>query len=81
MIDRSAAPSLGRNPPSHAVPCGWCHHCIDRRGQKLESGFSLTAMRFVVCAICGNKRCPHATNCRLECTGSNEPGQKGSIYA
>lgn len=37
--------------------------------------------RFVVCAICGNKRCPHATDHRLECTGSNEPGQAGSVYA
>lgn len=29
----------------------------------------------VVCATCGNKRCPHATDCRYLCTGSNEPGQ------
>lgn len=35
---------------------------------------------FVVCQICGNKRCPKATDCTLECTKSNEPGQKGSIY-
>ena len=34
----------------------------------------------VLCQKCGNKRCPHATDCKLECTGSNEPGQKGSIY-
>jgi hypothetical protein len=36
---------------------------------------------FIVCASCGNKRCPKATDHRLECTGSNEPGQKGSVYA
>ena len=29
----------------------------------------------VVCEICGNKRCPHATDAKWECTGSNEPGQ------
>ena len=30
---------------------------------------------------CGNKRCPHATDHRHACTGSNEPGQPGSVYA
>lgn len=33
-----------------------------------------------LCVKCGNKRCPHATNHLLACTGSNEPGQSGSIY-
>lgn len=37
-------------------------------------------MRFNVCKICGNKRCPHATDHNYECTNSNEVGQKGSIY-
>lgn len=36
--------------------------------------------RFIVCEICGNKRCPHANNHDNECTGSNETGQKGSAY-
>lgn len=34
-----------------------------------------------LCAACGNKRCPHATNHAMACTGSNEPGQPGSSYA
>ncbi len=34
----------------------------------------------VVCCICGNKRCPHATNHENECTNSNETGQAGSVY-
>lgn len=29
---------------------------------------------------CGNKRCPKATDHRLACTNSNEPGQPGSDY-
>lgn len=33
-----------------------------------------------LCATCGNKRCPHATDCRHACTGSNEPGQRGSMH-
>lgn len=37
-------------------------------------------VRFIVCAICGNKRCPHATDHRNACTNSNEPGQKGSSW-
>jgi hypothetical protein len=36
--------------------------------------------RMYLCVKCGNKRCPHATNHKLECTGSNESGQAGSIY-
>jgi hypothetical protein len=36
--------------------------------------------RMFLCAKCGNKRCPHAKDHRNECTNSNEPGQKGSLY-
>lgn len=38
-------------------------------------------MRMILCSKCGNKRCPHATDHRNACTGSNEPGQAGSAYA
>jgi ribosomal protein L37AE/L43A len=34
----------------------------------------------IICPVCGNKRCPKASNHILECTHSNEPGQKGSMY-
>lgn len=62
--------------------CG-CRRCMDERGNGVtvmgmflpESGYT-----FVVCAICGNKRCPHANDHRLDCTDSNEPGQVGSAY-
>lgn len=37
-------------------------------------------VRMILCATCGNKRCPHATDHRNACTNSNEPGQKGSSY-
>lgn len=37
-------------------------------------------MRMILCPICGNKRCPHATDHRNACTNSNEPGQPGSSY-
>jgi len=37
-------------------------------------------MPFMACKTCGNKRCPRATDCELDCTNSNKPGQVGSIY-
>jgi hypothetical protein len=40
----------------------------------------MTDMRMILCAQCGNKRCPHAADHRLACTNSNEPGQPGSNY-
>lgn len=42
---------------------------------------SFPSSRFVVCSECGNKRCPKATFHENECTESNEPDQKGSVYA
>lgn len=43
-------------------------------------GIDLFYRPFIVCPTCGNKRCPHATDRAFACTGSNEPGQKGSYY-
>ena len=34
----------------------------------------------LLCPTCGNKRCPHASDHTLACSGSNEVGQPGSIY-
>lgn len=50
--------------------CG-CYACSDWQRQ---------ATTMIVCEKCGNKRCPHATDHRHECTNSNEPGQPGSRY-
>jgi Zn finger protein HypA/HybF involved in hydrogenase expression len=52
----------------------WCNTCC-----KKETG-EYHLFRMVLCPECGNKRCPRATNHELKCTGSNEPGQEGSIY-
>lgn len=63
--------------------CG-CRQCLrDRKdGMTLGGVFWPTELlRMVVCAKCGNKRCPHANNHLNECTNSNEPGQPGSAYA
>ena len=38
-------------------------------------------VRMILCPTCGCKRCPKASDHDLACTGSNEPGQSGSVYA
>ena len=62
----------------------YCYRCSDERDKASDpprEWHMRETMRFIVCATCGNKRCPHATDHRLTCTGSNEPGQAGSNYA
>ena len=54
-----------------AEECG-CWRCIRERGE--------VRVRMILCPACGNKRCPKASDHRLECTGSNESGQPGSVY-
>ena len=40
----------------------------------------LGMVMMITCPICGNKRCPKASNHELDCTDSNDTGQEGSIY-
>jgi hypothetical protein len=47
-----------------------CHAC----------NTELIVPMYILCTECGNKRCPKASDHRLDCTGSNKPGQKGSVY-
>lgn len=62
-----------------------CRQCLRDRneGTEIAAGVFISAevQRMVLCPTCGNKRCPHATDHRHVCTGSNEPGQAGSAYA
>lgn len=44
------------------------------------AGHDLRLARMFLCPLCGNKRCPHAKSHLNPCTGSNEPGQPGSLY-
>ena len=54
-----------------------CEACVP-----MGNPFDGTAVnaRMILCATCGNKRCPHATNHHNACTNSNDPGQAGSSY-
>ena len=67
-----ASSAAGREIVQHFIveEC-WCESCKPN---------TMTDMRMILCQICGNKRCPHATNHNNECTNSNEPGQKGSSW-
>lgn len=68
-------------PRSDKDRCGRCHKCLEGKTERIgDHDWPMTALRMVVCEICGNKRCPKATDCTLACTGSNEPGQKGSVW-
>ena len=50
-----------------------CHQCFhDSKAMFLN--------RMILCPTCGNKRCPKASDHSLACTGSNDPGQPGSVY-
>jgi hypothetical protein len=60
----------------------WCFQC-DQDGLTNFPPFTSlfnARRRMNLCPRCGNKRCPLATDHRNVCTGSNEPGQAGSLY-
>lgn len=57
-----------------------CRNCLAERNAQDGSGWPVLATRMILCPVCGNKRCPHATYHKLACTYSNAPGQPGSAY-
>jgi hypothetical protein len=61
------------------VPCN-CRRCLRERDERTAEGWPVETSRMILCVICGNKRCPHASDHRYACTDSNEPGQPGSVY-
>lgn len=60
-----------------------CRQCLRDRKEESPpgSGWPVEMTRMICCETCGNKRCPHATDHRHPCTGSNNPGQPGSAYS
>jgi hypothetical protein len=59
--------------------CGNCHMCLVGKFDP-GSDIPIRFTRMILCPTCGNKRCPKATDHEMTCTGSNEPGQEGSVY-
>lgn len=56
--------------------CG-CWTCVDEVVSARPFPDNLS-FPFIVCATCGNKRCPRAEHHDNDCTHSNAPGQPGS---
>lgn len=57
-----------------------CIRCCREKKTSGPHGWPIETTRMTLCPICGNKRCPHATDHRNTCTGSNLPGQAGSVF-
>ena len=75
---------VARRPNAPSPPaepkCAECRTCLE--GVMLEgTDIPVTVSRMILCSECGNKRCPKATDHRLDCTNDNSPGQPGSWYA
>jgi hypothetical protein len=74
----------GKRSDTAAELCG-CLTCGNERREankaKLLFPGPMNAGWRYSCEVCGNKRCPHHTDHRLACTGSNETGQPGSAWA
>lgn len=49
-----------------------CYACNDK--PELGLANPVISTMFILCTMCGNKRCPHAAHHDSACTGSNEPG-------
>jgi len=56
-----------------------CLRCLRERDERID-GQSIETCQMIICPTCGCKRCPHATDHRNTCTGSNDVGQIGSLY-
>ena len=69
-LNKAQKQALRKTANIGSLPCG-CLKCYPNVFPNL---------RFNVCPICGNKRCPHASDHNYECTNSNEVGQTGSVY-
>lgn len=79
--ERGIFPGVDGDRSMWATPngCG-CWTCVSEVVKAKPTFREQMSMPFIVCDLCGNKRCPKATDHRNACTNSNEPNQKGSRY-
>lgn len=70
---------LGVFTPGEDCRCLTCEDVHREDLHRLLPNSFLHAM-MTLCPDCGNKRCPKATYHANDCSGSNEPGQEGSVY-
>jgi hypothetical protein len=61
--------------------CGTCDEALRKAQFDADGDWPRYLSRFMIlCPLCGNKRCPRATHHDNPCSGSNDPGQRGSQY-
>lgn len=65
------------SPKLTTTNCAACYECLNDPSLGIRNP---VLSRMILCPKCGNKRCPRATQHERPCSGSNEPGQKGSRY-
>ena len=58
--------------------CGNCYKCY--KGKPLGTKGLFALDRMLICPVCGNKRCPKASDHDFACTNSNDKFQEGSYY-
>ncbi len=70
---------MSRPADTEVKPVCGCRQCLrDRREEEPPgSGWPVELVRMIVCPICGDKRCPHASDHRYTCTGSTAPDPPG----
>lgn len=67
--------------PQDLYPGCPCYACDSKTWPGWRNGMSAPfPVRMSLCPNCGNKRCPAAFDHTQQCSGSNEPGQRGSLY-
>ena len=60
-----------------------CYECLGKARAEMTMTEGMVRglyAQFIVCPVCGNKRCPKASQHDNACSRSNEPGQEGSIF-
>jgi hypothetical protein len=77
----SAQPALQDGPyPRDLYPGCPCYACDSQTWRVDPTWGTAFSQRMSLCPQCGNKRCPGAADHTNACSGSNEPGQAGSLY-
>jgi hypothetical protein len=82
LMEFARAVEAATQPQPEPRPVGCeCHRCIKEHDLRMPGRqYPLNATKMILCPMCGNKRCPKASDHRLDCTDSNESGQPGSVY-
>ncbi len=67
LMEEPAPSAQAAEPVSGETPICSCETCTIERDESRAPLEREYGRRMIVCAICGTKRCPHATNHRLKC--------------